>query len=92
MSFQNDQNRNPSNNPTLQPQDIKNLVMNQGRTRVGNKEFTLNNPDAQDQNLQSIINDHNFSARPVGDSTPDGKRTYELNGNGKSIKITVKCV
>lgn len=76
----------------LQVQDIKNLVKNQGRVKIGDAELSLYSPSHNDQNLQSIVNDAAFSVTPSRTETAQndtGRRTYELRGNGKTVNVTV---
>jgi hypothetical protein len=71
------------------PQDIKSLVHNQGRTKLGGQEWALKAPSWNDSALQAIISDPQFTAKPAGAPPSDGKWTYELCGHGKTIQVTI---
>lgn len=73
----------------FQPQDIKSLVHNQGRARLGGQEWALKTPTWNDSALQAIISDPKFTAKVAGKPASDGKITYELSGHGKTIKVTI---
>ena len=77
------------NTPALQASDIRNLVQNHGRTQVGGHELALQAPSWNDSALQAIINDPKFTAKAKGSSTADGKLTYELHGQGKTVNIII---
>lgn len=74
---------------TLKAQDFRNLVRNQGRTKVGNTEFCLNSQDQNNPNLQAIVNDSQFTIRSTGDSKNQRSHTYELKGAGKTLSVNV---
>lgn len=74
---------------SLQAQDIKSLVRNQGRANLGGQELALKNPSWNDSALQAIISDPKFTVKPAGKPSADGKCTYELRGHGKTINVTV---
>ena len=78
-----------SQNRELQTQEIKNIIQNQGQANLGGTDFKLNNPTHNDSNLQAIVNAPNFTSRVLGTPTQDGVQTYELNGNGNSIKVNI---
>jgi hypothetical protein len=81
---------NSQNVRELQPHEIKSLVQNQGKTNIAGNEWKLNNPQHNDSTLQTIVNDPQLSAKLLGAPTQEGECTYELQGNGKSLKIKVK--
>lgn len=74
---------------TLQAQDIKSLVRNQGRANLGGQEWSLKNPSWNDSSLQAIISDPKFTVKPAGKPAADGKWTYEIHGHGKTINVTI---
>ncbi len=78
-----------SNTPALQASDIRNLVQNHGRTQIGGHELALQTPSWNDSSLQAIINDPKFTAHAKGQSTADGKLTYELHGHGKTVNVII---
>ncbi len=77
------------NAPALQASDIRNLVQNHGRAQVRGQELALQTPSWNDSALQAIINDPKFTARAKGQSTADGKLTYELHGHGKTVNVII---
>ena len=85
----NDSNQDSGSTKTLQASEFKNLIQNQGKAKVGGQEWQLNNPAYSDNNLQAIIKDPRFTAKPVGAPNASGQWTYELSGNGKSTKVTI---
>ena len=85
----NDPNPNSGSTKTLQASEFKNLIQNQGKAKIGGQEWELNNPSYTDANLQTIIKDPRFTAKPVGAPGTNGQWTYELLGNGKSTKVTI---
>jgi hypothetical protein len=85
MPSQND----PQYASQLQAHEIKSLVQNQGKANIAGKEWKLHHPEHNDTTLQEIISDPQLSAKLLGAPTPDGECTYELQGNGKSLKIKV---
>jgi hypothetical protein len=74
---------------SLQAQDIKSLVRNQGRANLCGQEWALKNPSWNDSALQAIISDPKFTVKPAGKPAADGKCTYELRGHGKTINVTI---
>ena len=62
----NDSNPNSGSTKTLQASEFKNLIQNQGKAKIGGQEWELNNPSYTDANLQTIIKDPRFTAKPVG--------------------------
>jgi hypothetical protein len=89
MSYQNEPKKDCSHLKSLQAQEVRNMVRNQGKSKVGGKECTLKSPSCNDPHLQAIINDPAFTVKPIGQPTDDGKCTYELNGGGKTLKVTI---
>ena len=83
---------NPTGNQAqakpIQPSDIKVLIQKHGKATVGNKEITLKAPSAADSNLQTIINDPSFTAKPI--SSANGQSEYEVSAKGKSVKIKIE--
>lgn len=71
----------------IQPNDIKAIIQKQGKTKIGNEEFTLQQPSATDRELQEIINDPSVTIKKINESKD--KREYELNAKGKTIKIKI---
>ncbi|MBM3633005.1 MAG: hypothetical protein FJX03_04780 [Alphaproteobacteria bacterium] len=76
---------------SFQAQDIKSLVKNQGRAKVGGQEWALKAPSWNDVALQSIISDPKFTVKASSKPCTDGKLTLELRGNGKTLNVTVGC-
>jgi hypothetical protein len=74
---------------TLQAQDIRSLVRNQGRANLGGQEWALKNPSWNDSSLQAIISDPKFTVKQAGKPAADGKQTYEIHGHGKTINVTI---
>ena len=72
---------------TIQASDIKALIQKHGKTTVGTQEITLTTPSATDANLQTIINDPTFTAKPI--TNANGQAEYEVSAKGKSVKIRV---
>jgi hypothetical protein len=75
----------------IQASDIKSLIQKQGKTTINNKEFVLKSPSSTDPKLQEIIKDPSFAVKTVGATSATGESEYELNANGKSVKIKVEC-
>lgn len=73
--------------PRIQPTDLKNLIQKQGRATIGNQEYTLREPQANDPKLQAIANDPSFTITPIQAS--NGKAEYEITARDKTIKITI---
>jgi hypothetical protein len=69
--------------------DIKSLVHNQGRAKLGGQEWALKAPSWSDSTLQAIISDPKLTARPTGNPAVEGRFTYELCGHGKTINVTI---
>jgi hypothetical protein len=76
-------------NKTFQAQDIKSLIHNQGRAKLGGQEWCLKAPSWSDSTLQAIISDPKLSARATGKPTADGRLSFELRGHGKTINVTI---
>ena len=76
---------------TFQPSEIKTLIQNQGKATFGNQEFVLKSPAWTDANLGEIIKDPSFSVKTSSATTANGGCEYELNSNGKTVKISVDC-
>lgn len=76
---------------SFQAQDIKSLVKNQGRAKVGGQEWALKAPSWNDVALQSIISDPKFTVKASSKPCTDGKLILELRGNGKTLNVTVGC-
>lgn len=85
------QNNQPSwgAGQSFQAQDIKSLVRNQGRAKVGGQEWALKTPSWNDSALQAIISDPKFTVKAAGKPGTDGKWTLELRGHGKTINVIV---
>lgn len=75
----------------LKPQDIKNLVQQQGKVTEGDKEFILRDPAPTDLKLQAILNDPNVEIKSIGDQTQSGVMYYDLKANGSQVRIKVAC-
>lgn len=69
--------------------DIKALVQHQGKTTEGNYEFTLKEPSATDQTLQTVINTPTFEVRSIGAQGTSGEAYYDLKANGKQVRIKI---
>lgn len=78
---------NQTQKQTIQPNDIKALIQKQGKAKIGNQEFTLQQPAATDRELQNIINDPSLSVRAINHS--NGQAEYELSAKGRSVKIKI---
>ena len=91
MTHTNDPTNNQTHTCTIQPSDIKNLIQQQGKLTINNKEFVLKSPTVTDPKLQEIVKDPAFSVKPVGDAAPNGECEYEVSANGKSVKIKLDC-
>lgn len=76
-------------NKVFQAQDIKSLIHNQGRAKLGGQEWCLKAPSWSNSTLQAIISDPKLSARATGKPAADGRLTYELRGHGKTINVTI---
>jgi len=76
---------------TIQVSDIKSLIQREGKATLNDKELILKSPAPTDPKLQEIIKDPALSIKPVGSATANGECEYELNANGKSVKIKVAC-
>ena len=76
---------------TISANDIKNLIQKQGNATIENCEFVLKNPAFADPKLQAIIIDPALTVKSVGTPAANGECEYELNANGKSVKIKVEC-
>ena len=74
---------------SFQAQDIKSLVHNQGRARLGGQEWALKAPSWNDSALQAIISDPKFTVKPSAKPATDGKWIYEIHGHGKTINVTI---
>ena len=73
----------------FQASDIRNLIQNHGKVEVDGQEWALRAPSWNDSALQAIIKDPQFTVKPTGRSSTDGKVTYELRGHGKTINVTI---
>jgi hypothetical protein len=73
----------------LQPHDVKSLVENHGKAKLGSQEWALKAPSWNDSVLQAIISDPEFTVKPAGKPAVDGKWTYEVRGHGKTINVTI---
>lgn len=82
--------QNFTNIKELQPHEIKSLVQNHGKANIDGKEWKLNNPEHNDTTLQTIIQDPKLSTKLLGSPSQEGEFHYELQGNGKSVKIKIK--
>ena len=91
MTDQNTTTGEQSHTKTIQASDIKTLIQKQGKTTINNKEFVLKSPSSTDTKLQEIIKDPSFAVKAVGATSATGESEYELNANGKSVKIKVEC-
>lgn len=76
---------------TISANDIKNLIQKQGKATIENREVILKSPAFADPKLQEIIKDAALTVKPVGNADANGECEYELNANGKSVKIKVEC-
>jgi hypothetical protein len=76
---------------TIQASDIKSLIQRQGKATINDKEVTLKSPAASDPKLQEIVKDPSFSVKPVGTTSANGEREFELSANGKTVKIKIDC-
>ena len=74
---------------SFQAQDIKSLVRNQGRAKVGGQEWALKTPSWNDSALQAIISDPKFTVKAAGKPGTDGKLTLELRGHGKTLNVII---
>ena len=74
---------------SFQAQDIKSLVRNQGRAKVGGQEWALKAPSWNDSALQAIISDPKFTVKAAGKPGTDGKWTLELRGHGKTLNVII---
>lgn len=77
------------NQPTLQANDIKKLVQNQGKANCAGRDCVLKNPTHNDAQLQSIIKDPSFTAKPIGTPNEKGEWSYQLTSGDKSLKVTI---
>jgi len=71
--------------------DIKSLVLQSGKTREGNFEFTLKEPSVQDPTLNAIINDPFFELRSIGEKPNNGVIYYDLKTIDRHLRIKVSC-
>jgi hypothetical protein len=91
MTFTNNSTGCQTETKNIQASDIKNLIQNQGKATVGDKEFCLKSPSATDPKLQEIVKDPALTVKPVNGAAANGECEYELNANGKSVKIKIDC-
>lgn len=75
----------------LKPEDIKNLVQQQGKARVGDKEIILHEPSIIDPKLKAIIYDPNLEIRSIGNQKKDGEMYFDLKADSKQVRIKVTC-
>lgn len=71
----------------IQASDIKALIQRQGKTTIGNQEFTLREPQANDPKLQAIANDPSFAIQSV--KSANGQTEIEVRAKDKTVKIKV---
>jgi len=86
---QNTQQGKGTSGQSFQAQDIKSLVHNQGRAKLGGQEWALKAPSWNDSALQAIISDPKFTVKAAGKPGTDGKLTLELRGHGKTINVII---
>lgn len=77
------------NKKDFQTQDIRSLIYNQGKARLGGQEWCLKTPSWSDSTLQSIINDPKLTARSINNPGAHDRLTFELCGYGKIINVTI---
>ena len=71
----------------IQPSDIKALIQRQGKTTIGNQEFTLRDPQANDPKLQAIANDPSLTIKSI--KSANGQAELEVSARDKTLKIKV---
>lgn len=75
----------------FKPEDIKNLVQQQGKATEGDKEFILKDPAPTDLKLQAILDDPNLEIKSIGNQTKSGEMYFDLRANGSKVRIKVAC-
>ena len=76
---------------TFKPEDIKILVLRDGKVTDGQFEFTLKDLPPQDPTLQAIIDDPHFEVRPIGEQTKSNEMYYDLKTIDRQVRVRVIC-
>ena len=75
----------------IKARDIRSLLQNKGKVTLDGIELTLKEPSYTNRILQEIIHELTLSVHPVGDSSKDGEREYDLISSSRKIRVIIAC-